>query len=127
MGLKDIELIDKIGTTQYFYRLKGRLIFKTVYLYLFKLKSNEKLKILHKEIQDGGWFTPEEALKMIEYKGARDILHKGIKIFSVGYTQDIAMQVKTDAVGLMEDKHPACGFTPQQKRFIYSLEQESYD
>lgn len=82
VGLKDIELIDKIGTTQYFYRLKGRLIFKTVYLYLFKLNSDEKIKILRKEIQDGAWFRPEQALKMIEYKGAKDFLHKGIKIFN---------------------------------------------
>lgn len=84
VGLKDIELIDKIGTTQYFYRLKDRLIFKTVYLYLFRLNSDEKLKILHKEIQDGAWFRPEEALEMIEYKGAKDFLQKAIKIFSQG-------------------------------------------
>jgi len=28
-----------------------------------------------------------------------------------------------DAVGLMEDKHPTISFTPQQEKFIYSLEQ----
>lgn len=31
-----------------------------------------------------------------------------------------------DAVRLLEDKHPAASFTPQQERFIYGLEQ-SYD
>lgn len=29
-----------------------------------------------------------------------------------------------DAVGLLEDKHPAVSFTPQQERFIYTLETE---
>lgn len=82
VGLKDIELIDKIGKSLYFYRLKGRLIFKTVYLYLFGLNSDEKLKILHKEIQEGAWFSPERALEMIEYKGAKDFLQKAIKIFT---------------------------------------------
>jgi 8-oxo-dGTP pyrophosphatase MutT (NUDIX family) len=80
-GLKNIELIDKIGKTQYFYQLKGKLIFKTVYLYVFRLNSNEELKILHKEIQDGAWFEPGEALRKVEYKGAKDFLKKGTGIF----------------------------------------------
>lgn len=83
VGLKDIELIDKIGKTQYFYRLKGRLIFKTVDLYLFRLRGEENLKVLHKEIQDARWFSPEEALSKIEYKGAKDFLKKAIKRFKL--------------------------------------------
>ena len=81
VGLKNIELIEKIGKTQYFYRLRGKLIFKIVYLYLFKLKGNERLKILHREIQDGAWFSPEEALEKVEYKGAKELLNKAIKRF----------------------------------------------
>ncbi|MFC1624529.1 NUDIX hydrolase [Candidatus Omnitrophota bacterium] len=81
-GLKDIELIDKLGETQYFYRLKGRSIFKKVYIYLFLLKKEQDLKILHEEIQDGAWFTPLEALEKVAYKGSKDLLGKAIKIFS---------------------------------------------
>lgn len=81
VGLRDIELIDKTGEIQYFYRLKGKLIFKTVYIYLFKLKSNENLKILYEEIQDGKWFTPREAIRKVEYKGAKAILKKAIEKF----------------------------------------------
>jgi len=81
VGLKDIELIDKIGEAQYFYRLKGKLIFKRVFIFLFSLKGNERLKILHKEIQDGAWFSPEEALEKVEYKGAKELLNKGIERF----------------------------------------------
>lgn len=81
VGLKNIELIDKIGKTRYFYRSRGKLIFKTVYLYLFRLKGNERLKILHEEIQDGAWLRPEEALEKIEYKGARGFLREAIGKF----------------------------------------------
>jgi NADH pyrophosphatase NudC (nudix superfamily) len=57
------------------------LIFKIVYLYLFRFNGSEGLKILHKEIEDGAWFTPKEALSKIEYKGAKEFLKKGIKKF----------------------------------------------
>ncbi len=80
-GLKDIEIIYKIGNVKYFYRLKAELIFKTVHVYLFKHRGREALKILYKEIQAGAWFTPKEALRKIEYRGAKQFLKKGIKRF----------------------------------------------
>lgn len=83
VGLKDIELIDKIGLSQYFFRLKGELIFKRVYIYLLRHNSDEKIKILPEEVQEAAWFTPEEALNMLEYKGAKSFLRKGIKKFLI--------------------------------------------
>lgn len=80
-GLKDIELVCKIGDVKYFYRLKAELIFKKVYVYLFKQTGRETLRILHKEIQDGVWLTPLEALRRIEYRGAEKFLKKAIKKF----------------------------------------------
>jgi 8-oxo-dGTP pyrophosphatase MutT (NUDIX family) len=80
-GLRDIELISKIGMTEYFYRLRGKLISKTVYIYLFKLKSDEKLNILYEEIQDGAWFKIDESIEKIEYAGAKEILKRGIENF----------------------------------------------
>ena len=80
-GLKNLDIIDKIDAVHYFYRLKGKLIFKTVYLYLFEAKGNERLKALECEIEDARWLPPEEALKNIEYKGAKKILKKAIDRF----------------------------------------------
>lgn len=81
VGLKNIRPIEKIDTIRYFYRLKGKLIFKTVYIYLFELKGNEKLKALCSEIADAKWFSPHEALNKIEYKGSREVLKKAIDKF----------------------------------------------
>ena len=80
-GLKNIEPLSKIGQTNYFYKRKKRLIYKTVYLYLFKLSGNEKLSIQKREIEDGGWFSEEEALSRIGYKGSKDFLKKAIGVF----------------------------------------------
>jgi len=83
-GLEAIEVIKQIGKTQYFYRLKGRLIFKTVFVFLFRLIKDQKLKIQTEEIQAGKWFSPEDALKRVEYKGSREILKKAINLCKGG-------------------------------------------
>jgi len=80
-GLRAVEILKEIDKTEYFYRLKGRLIFKTVYIYLFRLLKEEKLKIQAAEIQAGSWFATEEALERVEYKGSKKILKKAIDIF----------------------------------------------
>ena len=80
-GVKNIGMMDKLDTIHYFYRLKGKLISKTVYLYLFEAKGNERLKALESEIEDAKWLSPEEALERIEYKGAKKILNKAINRF----------------------------------------------
>lgn len=81
VGLKEIRLIDKIDEVKYFYRLKEKLIFKTVYIYLFEDEGDEDLKVLTSEIEDAKWLSPEEALKRVEYKGAKEVLKKGIERF----------------------------------------------
>ena len=81
VGLKNIELIDKITDIEYWYRLKGRSIFKTVYLYLFEAKAEEPLKVLKSEIEDAKWLFPESALEMVEYEGSKEVLKKAIDRF----------------------------------------------
>jgi 8-oxo-dGTP pyrophosphatase MutT (NUDIX family) len=80
-GVKNLEMIDKIDAIHYFYRLKSKLIFKTVYLYLFEAKGSERLKALESEIEDAKWLPPAEALEKIEYKGAKKILNKAVGRF----------------------------------------------
>ena len=80
-GLKDVEIIEEIGKQQYYFTLKGTKIFKTVFIFLVEASGDEKLKIQTEEISDARWFSPDGALETIEYKGSRDILKKGIKLF----------------------------------------------
>jgi len=80
-GLRAVEILKEIDKTEYFYRLKGRLIFKTVYIYLLRSLKEEKLKIQTAEIQAGSWFSTEEALERVDYKGSKKILKKAIDIF----------------------------------------------
>lgn len=97
-GLKKLQIIEKLDRINYFYRpsslrssglsdpersegsrLHGDLIFKTVYLFLIEARGREPLKIQASEIQDAKWFTPEEALETVAYKGSKEILKKAIE------------------------------------------------
>jgi 8-oxo-dGTP diphosphatase len=80
-GLKNIQMLSKVGQINYFYKREKRLIYKTVYLYLFKFKGREALSIQKTEIEDGRWFSKEEALSRVGYKGAKDFLRKAIRLY----------------------------------------------
>jgi len=80
-GLTDIKIIKRLGEQNYYFTLKGSRVFKTVYIFLVALIGSKKLCIQKSEIKEGRWFSPEEALLKIEYRGSKSILRKGIKIW----------------------------------------------
>ena len=53
----------------------GRSLLKFFY------EGNEKLKVQRSEIEDARWFKPDAALNLLEYKGAREMLAKAIKVY----------------------------------------------
>lgn len=78
-GLKKLQIIEEIDKINYFYRLHGTLIYKTVYLFLMEAKGREKFKIQTSEIRNAKWFTPEEALETVAYRDSKKILKKAIE------------------------------------------------
>jgi 8-oxo-dGTP diphosphatase len=80
-GLVDLQIVEKLGKQEYYFTLSGKNIFKTVHIFLIKASAGEELNIQVSEIQDAGWFSPEEAVEKIEYDGSRSLLEKGIVVF----------------------------------------------
>lgn len=87
-GLAAIEIIKDIGKNEYFYRRAGKLIFKTVYIYLFRHNKDEPLKIQTDEIQAGQWLSPEEAIERIDYKDTKQIIKKAVEAFETNEKQE---------------------------------------
>jgi 8-oxo-dGTP pyrophosphatase MutT (NUDIX family) len=81
-GLQSIELVDKIGKTNYWFRTKNNPHFtKEVHFYLYKEKKpNEELCVEEENFDKGQWFTKEEAIKKIGFPAQRKILTKAFKI-----------------------------------------------
>jgi len=80
-GIKKLVVLGKAGESKYFFRRKGRVVFKRVFLYLCET-CQARFKIQKSEIEDAGWFGPEEALCKIEYRGSRELLKKAITKFA---------------------------------------------
>ena len=78
-GLKNLKIIKKLNSANYFFKLKGKLIFKIVYYFLVEVSSDSKLKIDPKEVQDAQWFRPEAAVDKIAYKDLKPIFKKACK------------------------------------------------
>ena len=81
VGLEDTRILGKAGRSNYFYRLKGELVFKTVFFFLLEANNNAKLRVQKDEIDDARWFKAEEAKKRLDYKGASEMLEKAITIY----------------------------------------------
>jgi len=80
-GLEGLDLIGELGRTEYFYKREGKLIFKTVFFYLMLLKGRSELKIQRDEIQDGRWLDVKSAQKLLNYKGARELLENALSMY----------------------------------------------
>lgn len=75
-GLKG-RIIEKIGEISYWYYIKDENVRsrKTVHFYLMEYESGSTDK--HNfEVDDAAWFTLDEALNKISYKGDRQIVEK---------------------------------------------------
>lgn len=79
-GIEDIEFISGFKENiEYFYKLKGKTIFKTVVFFLVETKTRE-IKISCEHI-DFEWLFYEEALIRLTHKNAKEILKKVNEFF----------------------------------------------
>ncbi len=81
-GLKSLQIVERIGKQEYGFFLEGKHIFKTVCVFLIKAEPREEISVQKSEIAEGCWFSPEEALKTIEYEGSRNLLKKAIDLWN---------------------------------------------
>ena len=74
-GITDITFIDGFRETiRYFFRWKGRGIFKVVVFYLAQT-SQKEVKLSHEHI-DYVWLPFDDAMKRLKFKNSRTILEK---------------------------------------------------
>lgn len=74
-GLKDLEFLEGFKEwIKYFFRFKGKTIFKIVTFYLAETKTKEvKVSFEHTSFK---WLSYEEALEQLTFKNAQKILEK---------------------------------------------------
>ena len=79
-GLRKIKIRHKLDKIHCFYRLQGKLIFMTTYVFLMEaLGDSDHLVPENNEgIVDVRWFPQEQALQLIEYKQTEQLMRLGL-------------------------------------------------
>lgn len=79
-GGVNAEIVDKVGYSKYVYTLDGEKIFKVVTYFLMKYVSG-KIEDHDWEVENLGWFSPEEALKKLSFSQDKELLKKALEMF----------------------------------------------
>jgi len=80
-NLKDLNVLSKLDKIHFFYRMEGKLIFMTNFVYLIEsVNENETVKTEEDApwITDVQWFDAEQAYDILEYKATKIILREAI-------------------------------------------------
>jgi len=79
-GIEELEFLEGFKENEkYFFRHKGKTIFKTVYYLLAETKTKE-IKVSFEHI-GYEWLPYEEAVKKLTFKNAKEILKKANEFF----------------------------------------------
>jgi 8-oxo-dGTP pyrophosphatase MutT (NUDIX family) len=86
-GLMDIKIIDKLDKIHFFYRMNGKLIFMTTFVFLMESTNPDETLLPEKSegIVDVSWFDEQAALRAIEYKATKVLLEEGAKRVKKAY------------------------------------------
>lgn len=76
-GGVEAEILGKVGYSKYVYTLNGEKIFKVVTYFLMKYVSGDP-KDHDWEVEEAGWFSPDEALKQLTFSQDRELLKKAL-------------------------------------------------
>lgn len=84
-GLLNLTIIDKLNKIHFFYRMEGRLIFMTTYVFLMEAGAGNDQIVPQKSegITGVEWFSVAEAMEKIEYKDTQELLKLGLQKLKV--------------------------------------------
>jgi|SRR3990172_2629004 len=85
-GIKNLNVIDKLGTVRYFFNFKGQRIFKIVHNFLFE--TEYQTPKFSSEIKDAKWFDIQSVENKISYDNTKKILEKAINILKESYAKN---------------------------------------
>ena len=66
------ELVEKLGDVRYWYQRDGERVLKVVSFFLFRYRSGS-VRDHDREVDSAEWVPLEDARRLLEYKGERDM------------------------------------------------------
>ncbi len=88
-GLDELRAECELPTIDWYFRNRGRLIHKYCHFYLVESVAGEPRPQLEEGITECVWLPPDEAIRMITYENAREVLRAAARAVPV-VTSDTA-------------------------------------
>lgn len=79
-GGVEAKILDKVGYSKYVYSLKNERIFKIVTYFLMKYISGDP-KYHDWEVEEAGWYEPEDAFKRLTFSQDKELLKKALEMY----------------------------------------------
>ena len=79
-GLSDLELGPELGTIDWYFRMRGRLIHKHCTFFLMTSQSGETVPELEEGITECRWIPLLEAVDAVAYENAREVVRDAARI-----------------------------------------------
>ncbi|HEX6966943.1 MAG TPA: NUDIX hydrolase [Gemmatimonadaceae bacterium] len=79
-GVSPLSLAGEVGTIDWYFRFRGRLIHKTCHFYLMEAGSAETTPQREEGITACRWVALDEALELITYANARGVLERAAQM-----------------------------------------------
>lgn len=74
------EILDKVGYSKYIYIFNNEKIFKVVTYFLMKYVSGN-LEDHDDEVEEAGWYAPDEAMQQLSYSQDKVLLKKALDLY----------------------------------------------
>lgn len=79
-GVSPLALAGEVGTIDWYFRFRGRLIHKTCHFYLMEAGSSDTTPQREEGITACRWVALDEALELITYANARSVLERAAQM-----------------------------------------------
>ncbi len=79
-GGVEAEILDKVGYSKYVYTFNNEKIFKVVTYFLMKYISGN-IEDHDFEVEESGWFSPEDALKHLSFSQDKTLFKKALEMY----------------------------------------------
>jgi 8-oxo-dGTP pyrophosphatase MutT (NUDIX family) len=78
-GLRKLVLRQALGWTEHGFERDGKAFRNRIYWFLYKAGPRATMRLdPEEEVQDCGWFTPEQALRLLSHASQRRVLRRAL-------------------------------------------------
>src|SRR5687768_13912976 len=88
-GLRDLELVAQLPTIDWYFRARGKLVHKFCHFFLLRCADGDPVPQLDEGITECKWSAPPDAVDIVSYANARDVLRAAVEVLGADEAPDM--------------------------------------